>query len=177
MNLHCVSWCSAVQWGFGADLEQGAYTSTSRARYHSGKNELGVYGWLPPIGPRALERRPALASSGTVVMSGTFPLDDGSAYEVFRIDTTATSVGANPALDFVMTLQTALEYATTDQWAELEYSVIDSVTALRCLQTAARCEVFADNPVHLRDIVSFLRQPHTDRHSKGCKGARGHCYK
>ena len=89
-------------------------------------------------------------------MSGTFPLDDGSAYEVFRIDTTATSVGANPALDFVMTLQAALEYATTDQWAELEYSVIDSVTALRCLQTAARCEVFADNPVHLRDIVSFV---------------------
>ena len=133
-----------------------AVSITTRARYHSGKNSLGVYGWLPPIGPRALERRPAITSAGTVVMSGTFPLDDGSGYEVFRIDTTTVSVGAEPALDFVMTLQTALEYATTDQWAELEYSVIDSVTALRCLQTAARCEVFADNPVHLRDIVSFV---------------------
>lgn len=129
---------------------------TTRSRYRSGSNSKGLYGWLPPVGARAMERRPAIETSGPVFVATNFYLDDGTAYEVFRVDCTSQQGSVAPALDFIATLQTSVEYTTTDQWAELEFSTVDAVNALRCLQTAARCEVFAENPLHLHDITSFV---------------------
>jgi len=129
---------------------------TTRPTFKTGSNKLGIYGWLPPIGANAMLRRSIISSQGAVVTGTSFYLDDGVGYEVFRIDSTATGGSAAPALDFVATLQTAVEYVTTDPWVELEYSAIDVVDAQRALQVCTRCEPFADNPLHMSDIMSFI---------------------
>lgn len=129
---------------------------TTRARYYDGKAANGCYGWLPPIGDGSMVRRCALQSTGNIITASNFYLDDGVGYEVFRVDTAAASSSADPALDFKLTLNTAVEYSSTDQWSELEFSTVDCVTALNCLQISARADVFAENPLHMRDLVSFV---------------------
>jgi len=101
-----------------------------------GALEKGVYTWLRPGGNSCFDWRECISLDSGVVVDTTFSLDDGSAYQVFGTETTGLGGGAYPGLDFLVTLNYALEYQSNDPWAELEYASCDPVSLFECLRSA-----------------------------------------
>lgn len=122
---------------------------------YPGNNKKGLYMWLKPSGGKALIRRNAMNVLGSTIQSSNFFLDDGCGFNVAVLSTTATG-SSYPGLDFYTTLSSSVEYASTDQWIETEYSPVLTTEALALLQAMNTASCFTENPTHLEMIRSFV---------------------
>lgn len=128
---------------------------------YAGPWEHGVYGFLKPSGPTDFDMRHPFRFSPVAdqVLDSSFPLVPNSGFLIAAF-TVSVDAGASTysAGQGIMLVANSLEFATEDLWFSSIPPSVPSSAYTQALQLLKAIPQFHENPLHLSDIMNFLKK-------------------